>query len=978
MAGKGSGGRDDDDIRVALKLPKRSSHHNREVAKAAEALRKVLSASGRKGRGGGKSRSGAGYGTGGRKPSASGGAGATSRSAAASQRVAVRWTYAKNKGDGQWSAHGRYLARESSQERPLEQDLEAEIEKDVGAQLERDSDADGKTLNEPGTGRMREHDERYDAARRTGPESTPLRESDVAEIARGGPPESLHRMRRLSSIPLVRHTRRLKQFLSRDAHHDVDQGRTAGHSEVRRGDVGPSREGGKAPGGRGAQARKRRTVEPFGSEGITGPIADTLNAWQKAGDEHLFKMIVSPEFGNRMNLRQHVRDLMGKMEKDLGTRLQWVAIDHYNTDDPHVHIAVRGVDERGKKLEVDPAYIKEGSRRRAEELATRELGFRTERDVAEAFDRQIAQQRFTDLDRMLTRKAQGQVVQFDTVIPKSEQARETRLRLIHRLSELTKMGLAERVGSHEWKLDANLEPALRARQIAEDRLKTRFLHRETISDPRAQMVATELRTLGQRVAGKLVGTGQNDKTGRAYMMIEGFDGLVHFVSQTPKVEKMRGAGELRVGDYLSLEVMARRDDSGRATGTFTRVYRYGPDLTTELLDKEMMASSKPIERPLSAQTVAEKFRGAAADRQEKLMRAGAITVRENRLAPSSREAYDKVRFADAGITAPDFKYGEPILATIVARGQKSAVIETLAGKRHVLSAERLASMGLDFKYVTPGGTMFVGQDHKRGTVALGVKVERMASIVDEPKINRLDTIARQLDGLPDTHPLAPILKQRIKVWRERGISVQSGDFVRDAATWARNHELAESAELKSMVEAPRLNKLDYLMQQPFAAVSAPLAKAIDERALVWLKRGVDPRDGRFSMLASVWRKGEELREAIEHKGVEPVLEELGRQKGKPTRTLACEPGRQISGRVLAVAAQADHTAVVVDTGGELTLVKQPLSHAVELRVGQRVRAQAQEVEGNRNRQLAMWRFADMERDQAIHKGKDKGAGRGMF
>lgn len=981
MAGKGGGGRNDDDIRVALKLPKRGSLHNREVAKASQALRKVLGTSGGKGRGGGKSRAGAGFGTGGRRGAAPSAGGASARPAAAHQRVSVRWTYAKNRSDGQWSAHGRYLERESAQEPALEKDLDAGVDKESGAQLDRASGLDGREINEPGSGRLREHDERYDAARSTGPGSTPLRESDVAEIAVGQAPQTLNGLRRLSSIPLVRDAGRLAKLLSRNAPADVEQGRAAGAAGLRRGEAGPGRADGKTPGGRGAKGGKR-AVEPFGSDGVTGSISDTLKAWQSAGDEHLFKLIVSPEFGERMNLREHVRGLMGKMEKDLGTRLQWVAIDHYNTDNPHVHIAVRGIDERGQKLEVDPAYIKEGSRRRAEEIATRELGFRTDRDVAEAFDRQIAQQRFTDLDRMLMRKAQNQHVQFETAIPKSGPARETRLRLIHRLSELSKMGLAERVGSHTWKLDVNLEPALRARQIAEDRLKTKFLHRETISDPRAQMVTTDLRTLGQRVAGKLVGTGQNEKNGRAYMMIEGFDGLIHFVNQTPKVEKMRGSGDLRVGDYLSLEVTARRDNDGRTTGTFTRVYRYGPDLTTELLDKEMMASSKTVERPVRTQTVAENFRAAVADRQAKLIQAGAITVRENRLVPSSREAHDKVRFADAGITAPDFKYSAPLLATVVARGQKSAVVETLSGKRYVMSAERLASMGLDFKYVTPGGTMFVGQDHKQTTVALGVKAERLAAITNEPKINRLDTIARQLTDVPDTHPLAPILAQRIQVWRERGIAVQSGEFVRDAAMWTRNHELAASAELKSMIDAPRLNKLDYLMQQPFAPASAPLAKAIDERALVWLERGVDPRDSRFSMLASVWRKGEELREAIEQKGVEPVLEELGRQKGKSTQTLACEPGKQISGRVLAIAKETDHTAVVVDTGGELTLVKQPLSHAVDVRVGQRIRAQAQEVDGNRNRQLAMWRFADLEREQAIQKGKEKGqgkgAGRGLF
>lgn len=973
MAGKGRGG-DDDDIRIALKLPKRGSLHNREVSRAAQALRKVLGSSGRKGRGGGKSRAGAGYGTGARSTASA--VGAPSRPAA-HQRVAVRWSYAQNKSDGQWGAHGRYLERESGQERPREIDLEEGIDKDVGAKPHHELEADDKGIHEPDTGRMREHDERYDAAKLDGPGSAPLRESDLAEIAGREAPESLHRVRGLSSLPLVRHVRRLSQLLPRDARPDLEQGGTQGADGLRRGSAGPNRAHRENQRGPKAAGRKR-TVEPFGSEGLTGSIKEILNGWQAAGDEHLFKIIVSPEFGDRMNLREHVRELMRKMEVDLGTRLEWIAIDHYNTDDPHVHVAVRGVDERGKKLEVDPSYIKEGSRRRAEEIATRELGFRTDRDVAEAFDRQVSQQRYTDLDRMLVRHARGNVVEFAPELPKSGPARETRLRKIRRLGELTKMGLAERVDSHSWRLNANLESALRARQVSEDRLKTKFLHRETISDSRAPIVATELREVGQRVSGRLVGTGQNEKTGRAYMMIEGFDGQIHFVNQTPKVQKMRGAGDLRVGDYLALEVMTRRDDDGHATGTFTRVYRYGPDLTTELLDKEMLAIGKPVERPTTTQTVASAFRAAVADRQEKLLRAGAIIVRENRLVTNSREALDRVRFADSGISAQDFKYSEPTLSKVVARGQKSAVIENTAGDRFVVTAEKLASMGLDFKYVTPGGTMFIGQDHKRGLVALGVKQERLEAIVDESRINRLDTIARQLSNLPHDHALAPLLAQRADVWRARGIAITSPEFVRDAAAWSRNHELAVSAELGAMVDSPRLNKLDWLMQQPFAPASAPLAKAIDARATTWLERGVDPRDGRFSMMAAVWRKGDELRQAIETKGVEPVLEELGRQKGKPTRTLECEPGRQISGRVLAVAKQPDHTAVVVDTGSELTLVKQPLGHAADVRVGMRVRAQAQEVDANRRTQLAMWRFADMEREQAIHKGKGKGAGRNLF
>jgi multisubunit Na+/H+ antiporter MnhF subunit len=67
------------------------------------------------------------------------------------------------------------------------------------------------------------------------------------------------------------------------------------------------------------------------------------------GDRHQFRFIVSPEDGADLtDLTAHTRDLMSRIESDLGTRLDWVAVNHYNTGHPHTHILVRGHDERGK------------------------------------------------------------------------------------------------------------------------------------------------------------------------------------------------------------------------------------------------------------------------------------------------------------------------------------------------------------------------------------------------------------------------------------------------------------------------------------------------------------------------------------------------------------------------------------------------------------------------------------------------------
>ncbi|MBV9562501.1 MAG: hypothetical protein JOY90_18975 [Bradyrhizobium sp.] len=39
-------------------------------------------------------------------------------------------------------------------------------------------------------------------------------------------------------------------------------------------------------------------------------------------------------------MKPFLRDLMRQMEEDLGTKLDWVAADHFNTGHPHSHIVV--------------------------------------------------------------------------------------------------------------------------------------------------------------------------------------------------------------------------------------------------------------------------------------------------------------------------------------------------------------------------------------------------------------------------------------------------------------------------------------------------------------------------------------------------------------------------------------------------------------------------------------------------------------
>ena len=129
-------------------------------------------------------------------------------------------------------------------------------------------------------------------------------------------------------------------------------------------------------------------------------IPATLAGWQKSGDPRLFKMIVSPEFGERLDLKKHTRDLITRLSQDLNTDLEWVAVAHFNTGHPHVHVALRGVTPAGN-LRLPRDVIKHTIRRHAEDICTEQLGFRTINDAIESKRREINALHVKLLDRKL-------------------------------------------------------------------------------------------------------------------------------------------------------------------------------------------------------------------------------------------------------------------------------------------------------------------------------------------------------------------------------------------------------------------------------------------------------------------------------------------------------------------------------------------------------------------------------------------------
>jgi type IV secretory pathway VirD2 relaxase len=332
---------------------------------------------------------------------------------------------------------------------------------------------------------------------------------------------------------------------------------------------------------------EREGVDRQGGPGRAyGPTTDAadLDAFKarSADDRHQFRFIVSPEDAGQLDdLRTYTRHLMARMEADLGTRLEWVAADHWNTDNPHTHIVLRGKDEAGRDLIISRDYIAEGMRRRASELATEWLGPRTERETQRAMQREVDQERWTALDRTLQREA------ADDGLVRVERFAEPRLQhqrqvLIGRLQHLQRMGLASETQPGVWAMHADAEPTLRAMSERGDILRTM---QRALRDQQRELAVFQAGADGRAIVGRIAGKGLADELhDKSYLIVDGTDGKAHYVVLPPRsdleqyptgaVVEVKGSAEVRAADRniaaLAVDGVYRSDHhlavaQGRAT-----------------------------------------------------------------------------------------------------------------------------------------------------------------------------------------------------------------------------------------------------------------------------------------------------------------------------------------------------------------------------------------------------------------------------
>jgi len=298
--------------------------------------------------------------------------------------------------------------------------------------------------------------------------------------------------------------------------------------------------------GAGAAAAHLRYLQRDGvtREGEPGTLydreSDTVDAgpFRQRGqeDRHQFRFIVSAEDGDQYDdLKPLTRRLMAQLEIDLGTKLDWVAVDHFNTGHPHTHVVVRGYDDRGKDLVIARDYLTRGIRERAAELADLDLGPPTERELTARLRREVDAERLTSIDRALLKDA-GRLGEVDAAhADHSEQSLRA-----GRLAKLARMGLAESLSRGRYRLAEGLEQTLKRMGERGDIVRSmqraiteRGLDRATAD----QVIFEPDRSGGDRLVGRVILRGLADEAAdRHYLIVDGVDGRTHYVDIGQGVE----------------------------------------------------------------------------------------------------------------------------------------------------------------------------------------------------------------------------------------------------------------------------------------------------------------------------------------------------------------------------------------------------------------------------------------------------------
>ena len=376
------------------------------------------------------------------------------------------------------------------------------------------------------------------------------------------------RVRRMAGSPntgTARRLLRLARLVSRSARSGIRQrasGRNRGGTGVqlqRRAIVNVRYSSGRVKGAWKAHGRyvERESAAGSGEEreddrlGLAEQrrLDELAEEWQKAGDQRLFKIIISPEDGATADFKVTARDMIGVLEHQTGERFEWAGVVHRNTDHPHAHILLRGRTGAGALLVLKPAMIRQTLRDEVQRSLTRQLGPRTVADLERQRTSDIHASRVTSLDRSLAKQIAGSHSDSVEVSPRTEhQAR--------RLGTLGRFGLAQQ-DQGKWFVRSDFLAQLQQMKDLQDRARVMFRSGVAISDPHAPM---EYGSQSLRLIGRVLLNSEDERTGQFQTAFETLDGKVVILRHDGTLRAAWARGDLKAGNVVAIDNLKSNPD----------------------------------------------------------------------------------------------------------------------------------------------------------------------------------------------------------------------------------------------------------------------------------------------------------------------------------------------------------------------------------------------------------------------------------
>lgn len=307
-------------------------------------------------------------------------------------------------------------------------------------------------------------------------------------------------------------------------------------------------------------------------------------------DRHHFRFIVSPEAGDRLDLKDFARELVKEMQVDLGTPLTWIGVAHYDTDDPHIHLLVRGKDSQGGDLVINRDYLSHGLRLQAQEVATRHLGPRLPEDIERSIQRDLKSDRVTGLDLGIAQQAALHREGWVSALRRNDGSlagERQRLQTLARLLHLESIGLAREVAPGVWRPDIDLVARLRQLGSRGDIIKLMHERMRGLEPGITTVIFNKENPPTEPVVGRVYARGvSNELSDAQYLLVEARDGKAYYVSLSDYSEK--SGQEAGVGSIVRL-APASKQAGGTADRNITRFATthegiYDPNLHVEEVD----------------------------------------------------------------------------------------------------------------------------------------------------------------------------------------------------------------------------------------------------------------------------------------------------------------------------------------------------------------------------------------------------------